>query len=266
MRAFLILPLSAALLGGCLTTQESPIYQQSSTYQGDPNARHQYATATTTAATYQTAPTPAPYVDPFSVVAREPAQAYSAPATVMASSPADPAYGAGYVTDTPDFTAVESASGTSVETYSTPSTVMAASPTDSLYGETEVSGTPGYMAIQQSLQAETSQAAVQPFTQTENVAPAPVTAAGTPIPYDYSRNMVYVDAVTTGQGLSETSRVLPQVGQGIGQSYTVQQGDTVYGLSRKTCVGVNVIQSMNGLSSDYAIQIGQSITLPASVC
>ena len=236
MRVLLILPLSAALLGGCLTTQESPIYEQSTSYQGDLSTRHQYANAVPAA----TAPT---------VVSYE-----SAPAQPLQSQPwpvqPQPA---------------------PIQAYSPATTVMATAPTDSAFGAGDVSGTPGFMAMQQSLQTETVQretiqAAAQPLPDAQFVSSAPLGAAGTPIVYDYSRNLVSVDAATTGQRLPQSSRILPSVSQGKGQGYTVQQGDTVYSLSRQTCVGVNVIQSMNGLNTDYAIKIGQSIKLPASVC
>ncbi|MEP4051515.1 MAG: LysM peptidoglycan-binding domain-containing protein [Litorimonas sp.] len=210
MRAFLILPLSAALLSGCLTSQENPNYEISSQYQGDLEARHQYANAApvaSTGTTYEAAPLEA--------------------VTVQANT---------------------------VE--------MTTAPTDSLYGVREVSGTPGFMAMESDRQAIAIEAAAQAMPEAEIVTSAPLGAAGTPIAYDYTRNLVSIDAVTTGQQIPDTVRVLPSAGQ----TYTVQQGDTVYSLSRKTCVGVNVIQSMNGLSADYAIKIGQSLTLPTSVC
>ena len=232
MRAYLILPLSAVFLGGCSTTQKSPIYEQSTAYQGDPSARHQYANAvpTTPAPTvvsYESAPAPTYQAQPL------PVQAYPAQSEAVV-----------------------------IQEYSQSETILATAPTDSAYNSGDVSGTPGFMAMQQSLQGETVQASAQPLPQAQNVNPAPVGAVGTPIDYDYSRNLVSIDAATTGQRMPETSRILPSVGQ----NYTIQQGDTVYSLSRKTCVGVSVIQSMNGLNADYAIKIGQSITLPASVC
>lgn len=210
MRAFLILPLSASLLGGCLTSQENPNYEISSQYQGDLEARHQYANAApiaSTVTTYEAAPVEA--------------------VTVQAST---------------------------VE--------MATAPTDSLYGVRDVSGTPGFMAMESERQAVAIETAAQATPAAEIVTSAPLGTAGTPIAYDYTRNMVSIDAVTTGQQVPDTVRILP----GAGKNYTVQQGDTVYSLSRKTCVGVNVIQSMNGLSADYAIKIGQSLNLPTSVC
>ena len=221
MRSFLILSLSAALLGGCVTSQENPNYEFSTAYKGDLEARHQYADA-----------------------------APAAPVAVSYESvPAQPV---------------------AVQASTAMATVTSVAPTDSVYGSRDVSGTPGFMAMESARQSVSIEAAAPMMPEAEIVSVAPLGSAGTPIAYDYSRNMVSVDAVTTGQQTPETVRIMQgadqSVMQGAGQNYTVQQGDTVYSLSRKTCVGVNVIQSLNGLNTDYAIKIGQSITLPSSVC
>lgn len=47
-------------------------------------------------------------------------------------------------------------------------------------------------------------------------------------------------------------------------SVTVQQGDTVYAISRRTGVSPNEIISLNGLVAPYALAIGQTILLPTS--
>lgn len=220
MRTLLILPLSAALLSGCLTSQENPNYEHSTTYRGDQVGQNQYADAATVA--------PAPI-------------SYQPAAVSYESVPVQPI---------------------PQHTHSVSTTVMATAPTDSAYGSGDVNGTPGFMAMQSARQDVASEAVAEILPSAEFVMPAPLGAAGTPIAYDYSRNTIAVDAVTTGQQNSDTVRVM----QKAGQNYTVQQGDTVYSLSRKTCVGVRVIQSMNGLNADYAIKIGQPLTLPASVC
>ena len=232
MRMFFILPLSAFMLAGCLTTQESPIYEQSTSYKGDLAARHQYANAVPA--------TPAPTVVSYESAPAQPLQTQPYPAQMQAAP-------------------IQAAT---IQAYSPTETVMATAPTDEIYGATQVTGTPGFMAMQNAAQAGTVQAAAQPFHETQFVDSAPLGAAGTPIAYDYRRNLVSVDAETTEQRLPESFRLVQEAGQ----RYAVQQGDTVYSLSRKTCVGVNVIQSMNELDSNYAIKIGQSILLPASVC
>ncbi len=219
MRNFLILFLSAAFVSGCLTTQENPNYELSTRYQGDLEARHQFADA---APTSQTTTSPVTTVSYETVAAQ--------PVIVQA------------------------------DTVTTPA--LQTAPTDAIYGSRDVSGTPGFMVMESQRQAVALEAAAQALPDAEIVNVAPLGAAGTPIDYDLRRNMVAVDAITTGQQYPETVRSLPSVGQ----NYIVQQGDTVYSLSRKTCVGVNVIQSMNGLDADFAIQIGQSLTLPPSVC
>ncbi|GGX56500.1 hypothetical protein GCM10011309_01610 [Litorimonas cladophorae] len=203
MRALLLTSLSAALLAGCLTTQENPNYEFSSRYEGDTAATHQYATTTEVP------------------VAQSVAATYEAPAMA---------------------------------------------PTDSAYASRDVSGTPGYMAMQADRQA-TAQANVQPYAAPqmpvpESTATAQIATAGTPIDYDHSRNLIVADTAVAPSQFSDSVRVM----SGSSQSYTVEPGDTVYSLSRKTCVGVKVIQSMNNLPADYGIKIGQTLTLPAPVC
>lgn len=223
MRALFILPFSAALLAGCLTTQENPNYEFSTAYQGEdamPVQQASVAPAAVTAVTYETLPAAA------TVPAQSrPVVGTSAPATVLANSPTDTA------------------------------------PTDTAYGAREVSGTPGFMMMETARQAAAIEMTAEPFVETQPAMTSTSASAGTPVAYDFSRNFVRADTVISNQ-VPETVRVM----QGAGHNYTVQQGDTVYSLSRKTCVGVNVIQSMNGLDANYAIQIGQSLTLPASVC
>jgi len=153
----------------------------------------------------------------------------------------------------------------SASSYSSASTYTP--PTDSAYSAQEVTGTPGFMALQAG-QAPSTFAEVAPaLPAAQVITHSPVAAAGTPISYDYSRNLISADVNTTGQYIPDTTRVLQGSGlQAPRGNYTVQPGDTVYSLARKTCVGVNVIQSMNGIGADYGIKIGQSLNLPASVC
>jgi LysM repeat protein len=227
MRSVFILSLSAALLSGCLTTQENPNYEHSTVYKADGAEPSQYAHAEPVAGTAVSYQQAAP-------VQTQTVSIQSMPAQVSPT-----------------------------HTTATAATVLATAPTDALYGSREVSGTPGFMAMESARQAGALDATTQALPNAEVVRAAPLGAMGTPITYDYSRNMVATDAAFAGQQMSETVRVLPQA---TGQAYTVQQGDTVYSLARKTCVGVSVIQSMNGLNTDYAIKIGQTLTLPASVC
>ena len=84
--------------------------------------------------------------------------------------------------------------------------------------------------------------------------------------YDYSANLITADAALESQGFPATeTRILSGYNFGT-QSYIVQSGDTVYGLSRKLCVGLADIQSPNNINANYGIQIGQTIQLPQSQC
>lgn len=238
MRAIFLVSISSFILSGCLTTQENPNYEHSTAYRTSPVATQQYASVPATqAATYTQAPiytedTAAAGVTTVNHVSTIATQA--APATYPIYAHRAP----------------------------TRSVIVETAPTDIAYSATEVTGTPGFMAIQGQSRSIAVAEAAPALPAAQAVISAPIVAAGTPIAYDYSRNLVMADALTTGQQPAETVRVLGS----LGQTYTVQPGDTVYSLSRRTCVGVNVIQSMNGLDANYGIQIGQSLTLPASVC
>lgn len=227
MRSIFILSLSAALLGGCLTSQENPNYEHSTVYKADGVDQNQYA-----------------YAEPSAVATADYQEV--APVQIQAVS-----------------TEALPAQVIPTQTISAATTTPATGPTDALYGSRDVSGTPGFMAMESARQTEAMEMITQSAPAAEAVQAAPLGAMGTPVTYDYSRNMVATDAAVIGQRMPETVRVMPQA---TGQSYTVQQGDTVYSLARKTCVGVSVIQSMNGLNADYAIKIGQALTLPTSVC
>ena len=244
MRIFLILPLSAILLGGCLTTQENPNYKYSTTYKGDLADQNQYASA-------EQAPAP---ITGTQYSGTQYGGASTGTASVSIDSPeAQRIFASTGATD-PSFVQ-------STAIAASPS-IVATAPTDSQYSGSEVTGTPGFMALQNAQQAPTLQAVAPTLPAAQTIERAPIGISGTPVEYDYSRNIIAADAVTTPQQFPGVVRTL----QGGGQNYIVQPGDTVYGLSRNTCVGVNVIQSMNGLSSDYAIKIGQTLTLPQSVC
>jgi len=230
MRSIFFLSFTSALLSGCLTSQENPNYQHSTLYKAIDIEQTQYASAepaTVTAASYEQT---------------SPSQLVGAQTTVIQPTP---------VQSMPAQTTLASI----------PASVTA--PTDTSYASREVSGTPGFMAMESARQASLLEAASQDLPEAELVRSAPLVAMGTPISYDYSRNLVQIDATMSEPQFSEVVRAMPQVS---GYSYTVQQGDTVYSLARKSCVGVSVIQSMNGLNANYAIKIGQSLTLPASVC
>ena len=136
-----------------------------------------------------------------------------------------------------------------------PQTSLAGAPTDIEFVGENVSGTPGYMAIMGTTEY------VAPQT-TEPATSAP--SAGVAIDYDYSANLIATDAAAPFS-LNDDVRILPQVPVATG-NYVVKAGDTVYGLSKRFCVGVADIQSLNQIDGSFAIKIGQQITLPAAGC
>ncbi|MGB6229137.1 MAG: LysM domain-containing protein [Litorimonas sp.] len=113
----------------------------------------------------------------------------------------------------------------------------AASPTEQAYDPDEMPGTPGYGAYIPE--------------------DAPVAAAIGPraVEYDYSEN------VRGGVAASIPAPTPMVVGH-----YTVQPGDTVYSMARRLCVPLSEIMSANGIGADYAIAIGQTLSLPAPRC
>ena len=258
MRSLLIFPLTAILLAGCLTTQENPNYEYSTTYRGDSPDQNQYA-----AAEQAPAPISGTQYNRTEYAGITGGNQYASSQYTSTIAPT-----ASVSIDSPEAQAIFASTGATDPSLIRSSAIVAApsivasAPTDSQYSAGEVTGTPGFMALQQAQNAPTLQAAAPALPAAQTVNRAPIGISGTPIDYDYSRNIIAADAVTTNQQFPETVRTL----QSTGQNYTVQQGDTVYSLARKTCVGVNVIQSMNGLNSDFAINIGQSIRLPQSVC
>lgn len=56
------------------------------------------------------------------------------------------------------------------------------------------------------------------------------------------------------------------VQSGAGIAYIVQEDDTVYSLSRRTCSSVDAIAQMNNLPPSFLIKAGATLTLPASQC
>ena len=47
--------------------------------------------------------------------------------------------------------------------------------------------------------------------------------------------------------------------------YTVNRGDTLYGIARKFGVPVREITTLNGLSNVDRLMVGQSLIIPASI-
>jgi len=231
MRSHFLLLTPAIFLSACLTTQENPNYEYSSRYQ--PPARIQMgqtAPETTTSTTAAAAPI-----------------TYETQGVTYQTQPVP------YQTEAVTYDPQPVASAPSV------TTTAIAAPTDAQYATQEVTGTPGYMALAQ-------ESATQPSSQASSVS---LITASQPqrVAYDYSQNLIAADAIIDAPEYADEVRTLvPSVQNYAGQDYTVRQGDTIYALSRKHCVGVDVIRSMNTIGADYAIKIGQTIRLPDSRC
>jgi len=123
------------------------------------------------------------------------------------------------------------------------------SPTEQAYNADAMEGTPGYAIFK----AEDAQA--QPATPTPQSVPV---TGPKPIAYDYAQNIIVTDEPTARPS---TAANVPTA-----WNYTVQPGDTVYSLSRRLCTPISEIMTANGIHSDFGIDIGQTLNLPASRC
>ena len=255
MRSSILIFAPALLLAGCLTTQENPNYEISSKYQQPGRIQTAQTSPAVIAPTTQSVPYSAPVqtvtyeTQSATQIAPTSVSTHGSTSTVLAAN--DQAYTSpaispsiGTTQSSVPATAHAAASFGSATTY--PSENIA--PTDAQFTGQEVTGTPGFMVLAQSNQTHT--------VQTSGI------GQPQPVAYDHSQNFITADVVMENSDFVEDVRIIPSVGQ----SYIVQQGDTIYALSRRYCVGVDIIRSMNGIGADYAINIGQTITLPASHC
>jgi len=128
------------------------------------------------------------------------------------------------------------------------------SPTDTEFNSISGTGTPGY----QALQAQIGEIYKTPL---QNNGTASYGSSAQEVSYDYTANIVETSAATTA--IPSETRIL---GGSAYSTHLVKDGDTVYSLSRKLCVGVSDIQSLNGLNANYGINIGDQLQLPASNC
>lgn len=87
-----------------------------------------------------------------------------------------------------------------------------------------------------------------------NVAPAAK-------PYSSAKIELYTPAATS----PTTTIIERQPVAGATSIYTVAEGDTLYNLAKRNCIGGADIQGQNGLS-DSNIRLGQVLTIPASQC
>ena len=179
-------------------------------------------------------------------------------------------------------TVTESDAGQSQPTLATsrsegPST----SPTEQAYNADQMVGTPGY-EMMQAQAAQQAPQSVAPTPAPESApAPRPTQLAAQPtgpreVTYDYAQNMIgqsSEEAATPTPApapIKMAEEAQPLAGTAVnaptGYSYRVQAGDTVYSMSRALCVPIADITGPNGIGADFAISIGQTLTLPASRC
>jgi len=154
-------------------------------------------------------------------------------------------------------------------------------PTDIAYGDTI--GTPGYHAMQANGELDETRTAsiALPDPSPSNVSatpipsPAPVTAPAprpnTGYPQYTSQAYPAPNTPSTPQYQSLPQAVpapapVQQLAQSGGNMHLVVEGDTVYSLSRKLCVGVEDIRQLNNLNGAFNIRLDEYIRLPNSRC
>ena len=164
---------------------------------------------------------------------------------------------AGYTTMTPTHAqaTIEPVTQNSATIVASHEGIQTTSPTEQAYNADTIQGTPGY-AILMAEEAQAQQQATPPGSVPQVM---PQTRADPqPVTYDYAQNIIVTDEPSPMTG---TAANVPTV-----WNYTVQPGDTVYSLSRRLCTPISEIVVANGISSDFGINIGQTLNLPASRC
>ncbi len=173
-------------------------------------------------------------------------QVASVPAPEVTVAVYEPMESTDYVVVQPDYPAQ----------VATTSVGPAVSATEEVFDASTMDGTPGYQIFVEDT--------ATPFGAPIGApSESPVLGRGTPVNYDYSQNIIVAGADV--EMMPSETRRLGNVQLGM-ERYTVVPGDTVYSLSRARCVGINDVTAPNGIGSDFAISIGQQITLPRSRC
>lgn len=126
---------------------------------------------------------------------------------------------------------------------------------DSVYGY-DVSTAAGAQTA--SIAVQQAPLTIEPLAN-QTYAAVPYTAPITQI----AAGPIAFDPITSAPTTSNMALGQPSV-QGI--RYIVQEDDTVYSLSRKTCSTVERIKEMNGLDEAFLIKAGGVLQLPASNC
>jgi len=193
---------------------------------------------------------PEPYVmmQPEPFVSQAPV---TSPATVVTQAPTvTQNYAQGYTQGYTQSYAQDHTQGTYV------------APTDAEFPAISEQGTPGYQVLQaQSEQYIAPMAQSLPSHEATTIASSSSVYRSQRVSYDYAPNTV--SAVAETAPTQSESRYLSSGAYG---SHVVKQGDTVYSLSRKLCVGVDEVQSLNNLNDGYGIRIGDNLQLPTPRC
>lgn len=271
MSARFLLLGTSLLLASCATAQENPNYQHSTKYgQGQTQvADNVYSQPDASTIQTPSATMPANY----------PATSTNGAQTHVATSQTGVththAVGSGHsmtpahAIDTPHSNAGYVGNEGAMIQADHPDT-QAASPTERAYNSGQMQGTPGYEMMRaqgDAVQTQTHPSYPAPRAPVYEAAPAPTytpytpPAAPTPaaprqVQYDYGENLRADGQIQTGTAANI----------GMGLSYVVQAGDTVYSLSRRLCAPMGDITTANGIGGDYAIAIGQTLYLPNSRC
>ncbi len=214
-------------------------------------------------------------------VASQPATTYpvttsSYPAATTTTYPATTSYPATSQTQTvysdssQIYTAPQTQTTSVTASNTQTSTMIGEAPTDSAYDETF--GTPGYHAMQANGELDGTQSASVTTTEPD---PAPVAAPAAPtVGYpQYTQPAPAPAPVPAPVQPSYPQYTAPapqpapyQTAQAGVTTHQVVEGDTVYSLSRKLCVGVEDIRNLNNLNGEFYIRLDDYIKLPASRC
>lgn len=114
----------------------------------------------------------------------------------------------------------------------------------------------------------------------ENTGTAPKASGAYPRPYELLRPGIYPEIGAAGEGMVqaplttpmpvmafvqriEQSGVGPSIDQASTRSYTIQSGDTLYGIAQRAGLPLEALLSENGLTSDAIIKAGEKISIPA---
>ncbi|GLQ22031.1 LysM peptidoglycan-binding domain-containing protein [Algimonas porphyrae] len=155
--------------------------------------------------------------------------------------------------------------------------VQPASPTEEAYNADAMIGTPGY-AILMAEEAEAAGSAPSPapaqpaptYTAPQPLVMPPQTGGPREVNYDYAQNVIVGDHSAPAPLPAPAPQVAAPSATPVtaptARSYTVQPGDTIYSLSRRLCTPIGEIMNANGIGADFAIKIGQTLTLPNSRC